>query len=470
MWDLCGTNFVNLDNNSKQMTIKYYIKETKSDLKKIYVRVKDGRKFDKTAVTEKQTTSDLWNPEREEIRNKAQSHQAGTESREQINNYLADLKIYITAKYNEDFSKSLTIEPDWLKNTIKSFTNRIDKTEIETSSDEYFLTSWIEKYLNDKKNLLHTKTKKPLSVGTIKSYKSALSKLQNFETFSRKRFRFEEITYQNFYKPFLHYLREVDQLNENTSGKYITILKTFLGFINDDDRNLPIPLDYQKKNKFMSVSEETTAIYLNTDEIDKIFNLDLSNNPRLDNVRDIFIIGLWTGLRISDFKRLDISNIKDDVITITTQKTNKKVGIGMHPQLRAVLDKRNGEFPKMISDQKFNEYVKEVAQLAKINDKTEGSKLVSVEIDGEPKQRKVRGTYEKWELVSSHSCRRSFATNMYKSKALPLIVLMSLTGHKTETQFIEYVKTTPEENAKLMNDYFNNNLSKMNLVAPLKAV
>lgn len=364
----------------------------------------------------------------------------------------------------------MTIEPDWLKGTIKSFSNRIDKTEIETSSDEYFLTSWIEKYLNDKRNLLHTKTKKPLSVGTIKSYKSALSKLQDFETFSRKRFRFEEITYQNFYKPFLHYLREVDQLNENTSGKYITILKTFLGFINDDDRNLPIPLDFQKKNKFMSVSEETTAIYLNTDEIDKIFNLDLSNNPRLDNVRDIFIIGLWTGLRISDFKRLDISNIKDEVITITTQKTNKKVGIGIHPQLRAVLDKRNGEFPKMISDQKFNEYVKEVVQLAKINDKTEGSKLVSVEIDSEPKQRKVRGTYEKWELVSSHSCRRSFATNMYKSKALPLIVLMSLTGHKTETQFIEYVKTTPEENAKLMNDYFNNNLSKMNLVAPLRAV
>ena len=450
------------------MTIKYYIKETKSDLKKIYVRVKDGRKFDKTAVTEKQTTADLWNPEKEEIRNKAQTHHAGNESREQINNYLADLKIYLTAKYNEDFSLSKTIEPDWLKDTIKSFSNRIDVTD--TSSDEYFFSDWIENYLADEKNLLHTKTKKTLKIGTIKSYKSALSKLKDFEAHSKKHFRFEEITYQKFYKPFLYYLREVDKLNENTSGKYITIIKTFLGFINDDDRDLPISLDFQKKNKFMSVSEETTAVYLNTKEIDKIFNLDLSKNPRLDNVRDIFIIGLWTGLRISDFKRLDISNIKDDVITITTQKTNKKVGIGIHPQLRAVLDKRNGEFPKMISDQKFNEYVKEVVELAGIDEKMEGSKLVAVEIDGESKQRKVKDIYKKWELVSSHSCRRSFATNMYKSKALPLIVLMSLTGHKTETQFIEYVKTTPEENAKLMNDYFNNNLSKMNLVAPLKVV
>lgn len=450
------------------MTIKFYIKETKSDLKKIYVRLKDGRRFDKTAVTEKQTTFKLWNPLKQEIRDISQSHHSGTESREQINNYLSDLKIYLAAKYNEDFSKSLTIEDNWLKDTIKNFSNRIDIAE--TSSDEYFLTDWIQKYLDDKKNLLHSKTKKPLSVGTIKSYKSALSKIKEFEKHTKKHFRFEDVTYQKFYQPFLHYLRDVDKLNENTSGKYITILKTFLGLIDSDERNFPISLDYQKKNKFMSVSEDTSDVYLDETEIDKIFNLDLSKNQRLDNVRDIFIIGLWSGLRISDFKRLDISNIKDDVITITTQKTNKKVGIGIHPQLRFVLDKRGGQFPKMISDQKFNEYVKEVVALADINHKIEGSKLVSVTLNGEDKQRKVKGFYEKWELVSSHSCRRSFATNMYKSKALPLIVLMSLTGHKTESQFIEYVKTTPEENARLMNDYFNGKLSKMNLIAPLKAV
>lgn len=450
------------------MTIRYYIKDTKSEIKKIYVRVKDGRRFDKTAPTDKQTTSELWNPDKEEIRNKAQSHYSGTESREQINNYLADLKVFLSAKYNEDFSKSLTLDNNWLKDTIKSFTNRIDVSE--TSSDEYFLTDWIQNYLGDKKNLLHSKTKKPLSAGTVKSYKSALSKIIDFEAHHNKHFRFEEVTYQKFYIPFLHYLREVEQLNENTSGKYITILKTFLGLIEADERELPISLDFQKKNKFMSVSEETHDVYLNTKEIDKIFNLDLSANKRLDNVRDIFIIGLWTGLRISDFKRLDISNIKDDVITITTQKTNKKVGIGIHPQLRAVLEKRNGEFPKMISDQKFNEYVKEVVRLAEINDEMEGSRLVSVNVNGEDKQRKIKGIYEKWELVSSHSCRRSFATNMYKSKALPLIVLMSLTGHKTESQFIDYVKTTPEENARLMNDYFNGKLAKQNLVAPLKAV
>ena len=450
------------------MKIKYFIKETDNDLKKIFVRFRDGRRFDKVAWTEKHTTVKLWNPDKEEIRNISQSHISGIESKEQINNYLADLKIFLTAKYNEDFAKSLTIEKNWLKDTIKSFSNRIDKAE--TSSDVYFLTAWIDNFLDDKKNLLHTKTKKPLSPATVKTYKSTLAKIKSFENYEGTNFRFEDITYQKFYKPFLHYLREVENLNENTSGKYITVLKTFLSLIDADERHLPIALDFQKKNKFTSVSEDASAVYLNEAEINKIFNLDLSHNPRLNNVRDTFIIGLWTGLRISDFKRLDITNIKDDIITITTQKTNKKVGIGMHPQLKATLDKRNGEFPKTISDQKFNEYVKEVVQLAEINNLVEGSKLMSVKVNGEDRQRKVKGVYEKWELISSHTCRRSFATNMYTAKALPLIVLMSLTGHKTETQFIDYVKVTPEENAKLMNDYYNGKLSKKNLVAPLKVV
>lgn len=380
---------------------------------------------------------------------------------------LPKLRLYIEEQYRLDYMKGVSFNNDWLKEQINNFFNRPDKNT-EQKREEYFLSDWIYNYLSNKRNLLNNKTQKPLAVGTIKSYKSTLSKLKDFEAYTKKDFRFEEVTYQKFYKPFLHYLREIEQLNENTSGKYITTLKTFLGLISDDERNLPLPLDYQKKNKFKSVSEETTAIYLSTEEIDKIFNLDLSTNQRLDNVRDIFIIGLWTGLRISDFKRLDISNITDNVITITTQKTNKKVGIGIHPQLKAVLDKRNGEFPKMISDQKFNEYVKEVVKIAEINELTEGSKLVSTAINGVKKHRKLKGIYEKWELSSSHCCRRSFATNMYKSKALPLIVLMSLTGHSTETQFIQYVKTTPEENAKLMNDYFNNNLSNINLSAPLK--
>lgn len=456
------------------MTIKYFLYKTDNDLKKIFIRLRDGRRFDKVAWTEKQTFQQLWNPKKEEVGNKTLIQKSGdnvsqtiVESRDQINNYLTDLRIFIITRYNEDFAKSLTIEKNWLKDQIKTFSNRVDITE--TKSANYFLAEWIEAYLKNEKNLIHSKTSKPLSPQTIRSYKSNLSKLKKFEEFNKKHYRFEELTHNDFYKNFVHWCRNIENLNDNTTGKAVTILKTFFGLIKDE--NYPICLDFEKKNKFAGMTEKTADVYLNEQEINKIFNLDLTENKRLDNVRDRFIIGLWTGLRISDFKRLDIGNIKNGIITIETQKTKKKVSIGMHPQLKATLDKREGSFPPEISDQKFNEYVKEVVQLAEITYEVEGSKMTEIkDKSGKEIYRKVKGMYPKYQVISSHSCRRSFATNMYKTKKLPLLTLMSLTGHSSETQFIEYVKLSNEESAILMNDYFNGKLDKSNLMAPLQKV
>lgn len=456
------------------MTFKYFLKETDNDLKKIFVRLRDGRKFDKVAWTEKQIQKQLWNPEKEEIRNKTlilkssdNVSQTITESREQINNYLNDLKTFLIIRYNEDFAKSLTLEKSWLKDQIKAFSNRVDISE--TTSAKFFLSEWINEYLEEEKNLINSKTGKPLSPQTIRSYKSNLSKLKKFEKFKDKNYRFEELTHNDFYKNFVYWCRNIENLNDNTTGKAVTILKTFFGLIKDYD--IQICLDFEKKNKFVGVSEKTADIYLNESEINKIFNLDLSNNQRLDSVRDRFIIGLWTGLRISDFKRLNTENINKGVITIETQKTKKKVAIGMHPQLKAVLKKRGGEFPPEISDQKFNEYIKEVAELAGIINDVEASKTIPIKNkDGTEIFRKVKGKYPKFQVISSHTCRRSFATNMYKTKKLPLLTLMSLTGHSSETQFMDYIKISAEESAILMNDYFNDNLSNDNLIAPLQKV
>lgn len=452
------------------MTLNYFIKDTDNDLKKIFIRFRDGKRFDRVAWTEKQTLDVLWNPDKQEIRNKTLTFgtdnvaQTILESREVINNHLTDLKTYLIAKYNEDFSKSKTIEKDWLKDAIKSFSNRVDITE--TSSKKYFLSDWMQDWLDNPKNLINAKTGKPLAHQTVKSYKSNLAKLKNFQAHKNKKYRFEELTHKEFYTSYVHYCRSVEKLSDSTIGKAVTILKTFFGLIKDEE--LPISLDFEKRGKFVSMSDEASDTYLNEDEILNIFNLDLSKNNRLDNVRDWLIIGVWTGLRISDFKRLDISNIKNNIITIVTQKTKKRVSLGMHPQLKAVLDKRGGQFPKKISDQKFNEYVKEVVQLAGITQEIESAKMINIGNEDDKVFRKIKGIYPKYDVISSHTCRRSFATNLYKTKKLPLTTLMSLTGHKSETQFIEYIKISDEENAMIMNDYLNNKLNDDNLIAPLQ--
>jgi len=117
----------------------------------------------------------------------------------------------------------------------------------------------------------------------------------------------------------------------------------------------------------------------------------------------------------------------------------------MHPQVKEILEKRNG-FPRQISDQKFNLYIKDVCEAAKLTEKVEGSKI------DKDTNRKKEGIYPKYELVTSHICRRSFATNLYGE--LPNMVIMGITGHTTETQFLRYIKTTSKENANKLKEYW----------------
>jgi integrase len=97
--------------------------------------------------------------------------------------------------------------------------------------------------------------------------------------------------------------------------------------------------------------------------------------------------------------------------------------------------------PEVISNQKFNDYIKDACKLAKIDGietftRTVGGKLIT---EKKPK----------YDLVSSHTCRRSFCTNMYK-RGLPTIMIMSISGHKTEKSFLKYIKVKQEEHAEMM--------------------
>jgi integrase len=143
--------------------------------------------------------------------------------------------------------------------------------------------------------------------------------------------------------------------------------------------------------------------------------------------------------------RLKDINIKNQQLKITTAKTGNDVIIPLHKDIQEIL-KRNGGLPQAISDQKFNKYVKDLCSEVKIEEMTEGAKMVTEEFEDKPNiTRKQKGIYPKHELVSSHICRRSFATNLYGK--LPNMTIMSITGHKTENQFLKYLKTSKQEHA-----------------------
>ncbi len=142
-------------------------------------------------------------------------------------------------------------------------------------------------------------------------------------------------------------------------------------------------------------------------------------------------------------RKIGRTDIKDNTIAFRQKKTINKVIIPLHPVVIEILEKYNFNLPEPISNQNFNDYIKEAAQLAELNT----NEVITKTIGGVL----TNFTYPRYELVSSHTGRRSFCTNMYK-QGIPTLMIMSISGHKTEKAFLKYIKITQEEHARMMGD------------------
>lgn len=174
----------------------------------------------------------------------------------------------------------------------------------------------------------------------------------------------------------------------------------------------------------MKLSNE--AVPLSKEEILKIVDLDLTGT--IADVRDIFIIACFCGARISDFKQFTKENVTVKAgityISYVAQKTGTSVSVPINPIAVKIIDKHDGAFPKMIAEQNFRAYVKAIAKEAELNDR-----VVLKIRDGKP-------TYaKKWEAISPHSSRRTFASSLYYGwfgRPMPAALIMLYTGHKSE--------------------------------------
>ncbi len=139
------------------------------------------------------------------------------------------------------------------------------------------------------------------------------------------------------------------------------------------------------------------------------------------------------------------------LLEFTQKKTNKIMTIPLHKKVLEILEKRNGEFPYSISDQKYNDFIKTVCQIAKIDKLVVGSKKVETKLKSGIFRKKT-DSYKKYELVSSHIGRRSFATNFYGK--IPTTYLIYVTGHATETMFLTYIGKSNKDIAMELTNYF----------------
>ena len=198
--------------------------------------------------------------------------------------------------------------------------------------------------------------------------------------------------------------------------------------------------------KFQTIEETAETIYLTDNELSTLYNLDLSKNKKLDRVRDLFIIGCYTGLRFSDLSQIRPENfIKNGTqLKIKTVKTGETVVIPIHWAIKEILNKYNGQIPRSVSNQKMNEYLKDLGGKAELNDKI----ILNKTQGGE----RISQTKNKCQLITVHTARRSFATNMFLA-GVPTISIMKITGHITERAFMKYIKISQEQNADKLSEH-----------------
>jgi integrase len=280
---------------------------------------------------------------------------------------------------------------------------------------------------------------KDKSGSTLKGYTTVKGHLQAFDLKTKYKLNFENIDLDFFYK-YTSFLKKDLGLKPNTIGKDITILKTVLGEAVD----LGYTTNMQFKHKKFSISEEETdAVYLSEQEIISLYRFDFSNDQRLEQVRDLWVFGSFVGLRFSDYSDIRPENIVkidgDLFIKVMTKKTKDLVIIPCNPIVLEIFEKykdNHNRLPRTISNQKFNEYIKDACEKSELF--TEKGRLST-----DP-------TLELWQSISSHTARRSFATNYYLS-GFPTIDLMKITGHKTEKAFLKYIRVTKLDTAKRLN-------------------
>lgn len=287
------------------------------------------------------------------------------------------------------------------------------------------------------------------SKSSIKVYNTAYNHLKDYAAnVLRKEITFADFNHA-FFSEYSNYL-----FNQGFGNNYVhKLTSTLTTLLNEADRR-DISPDLKIKSGWLVASrEEPPAIYLTESELKQLLQFDLSENQRLARVRDLFLIGCYTGLRFSDFTKIKPGNFRKttdgkEYIEIVTQKTGIKVSIPVKSELREIMARNGNQAPRAISNQKFNIYLKELGELVGLDEPIMFTKFENGQ--------RIEKPFLKYELVTTHTARRSFATNAYKAN-VPVKYIMAVTGHKTEREFYKYIRINPDEHAMLVsnNPFFN---------------
>ncbi len=363
--------------------------------------------------------AELWNFE------KQRPHNIYLKKNKNLNSKLDKLKIGIAEYLRTITAKKIKISHARLRKIIRE--NCDDTRNCRPNNS---LLDYVEAYIRSRAHLI--------SEPTSKRYRVFLHLLERFEGHRQKHLLLHEVN-AAFVKEFLEF-GGIEEYNKSTIGRTIHFVRTVLNFLEKRGlRTYVYELELPKEKKV------NLFVTLNEDELVKLKEMNVP--PSLKAARDWLIISCYTGQRISDFMNFDIKNLEiikgKPCISFVQQKTQKEILLPLHPVPLTILSGNLNVFPQKLTAQKYNQQIKKVAELAGINSLVKVRKRKGF--------RAIEMFVQKWEAITSHIGRRSFASNFYGKIPTPL--LMEATGHSTEQMFHRYISTIDTERTRTLGQY-----------------
>ena len=452
--------------------MSYFLRaKTTQRLSTVFLRFIDGREINLRVATEFKVLPEAWlgtivGNQTAETTKKTKPKKNGEKERksqgkpEKINTYLCnnifteqDAHVLINSLGDlrqtimKAYSPGTAVSKEWLEGIIFKFHHPEHKAQAKDTLPET-LNQFLDRYITETENgvRLTQEKKQRFSKGTIQSLKGLKFHLEKFEEENKRVVKFKDIDI-DFYNELIQYFHKKN-FRTNTTGKYIKAIKTIMQAAADEGKHDNMQF---KLRAFKAPTNEVDTIALTKEEVDTLFNLKI-DDPQMAAVRDVFLCGCYIAQRHSDYHRLTKANVRTLengklAISLRQQKTGTEITIPARPELVEILTRYDFTLPRL-PEQYINRDIKKICRDAGITQPIE----VTSQVGGFT----VRNSVDKCELVTTHTARRTGATLMFLS-GISSLQVSKLTGHKTEKEFLKYIRLDQKQTAEILSHaaYFN---------------
>ncbi|MDD3875847.1 MAG: phage integrase SAM-like domain-containing protein [Bacteroidales bacterium] len=390
---------------------------------------------------------DKWNNDEQIVKRNNINKQGVTAGT--INKRIALIKEQLPNIYKNAIDLNLSVNKKYIWKELTEIIEKLESFEEEqtpVTERPKNLIEYVQEFIDSEG------TAKDWSESTIKKIKTLKTHLSAYN----KDLHFNDIT-SELLQSYINYQRTVLKLNNTTNLKYMKLFKWFLNWGVKKGYNTNFTFkNFEFKFKGTSTGDyQNNIVFLSWNELQHFNNFDFLSNTKLAQIRDVYCFCCFTSLRYSDIANLKKNDFKQDAegnlyIEIMTVKTDDKLTIQLNKYAVAIWNKYmnidlrdNRAFP-VISNQKYNEYLKEAARLAGFD-----SKESITEFRG---NKRIDTTFEKWELLTTHTARKTFIINALYLGIQPDII-RAWTGHKDHRTLEAYIKITDKQKAVSMNKF-----------------